>query len=425
MNSGPRVLVVGAGPAGASLALLLARSGVAVTLVEASSSPARQFRGEALMPSGLEALAAMGLSHLLAAVPHRHLQGWRFVVNGRELFHAHEPLSGDPQRPCTLVNQPALLEALLGQAQSCPSFVLERGSRCLICSGAKGGWPEVAAQRAAFGGRVGGGLRRPGLAAAAEGWTGAGGRSQLHRSALVPTGLPFSFTAARQLHHPGGAGGVFSAFDSAGGGVQLGWLLNKGERVPACSPDDWIERMAPLSPPELAAWLRQWRAGLGEPSRLAVQVGLAERWWAPGLLLLGDAAHPMSPVRAQGINMALRDAWVASARLLPLLQPLLRPAPAPQQPQHGAPGAKTTAITGLDAALAAIEAERRPEITTLQALQAAEAARGEQLRRQSWLRSGLALAALWWGRRSPPTGAISSNRCARDCLVLPALPGSP
>jgi 2-polyprenyl-6-methoxyphenol hydroxylase-like FAD-dependent oxidoreductase len=129
----------------------------------------------------------------------------------------------------------------------------------------------------------------------------------------------------------------------------------------------------------------------------------------------------MSPVRAQGINMALRDAWVASARLLRLL----RPAPAPQQPQTGAPAAKTPAITGLDAALAAIEAERRPEITTLQALQAAEAARGDQLRRQSWLRRGLALAAPLVGPAIAAHWSHQQQPLRQGLSVLPALPGSP
>ena len=96
----PKVVVVGAGPAGASLALLLARGGVAVTLVEAGTSLERQFRGEALMPSGLEALEAMGLLELIPDLPHRPLVGWRFVVNGQELFTATEPLCGDPSRPC-------------------------------------------------------------------------------------------------------------------------------------------------------------------------------------------------------------------------------------------------------------------------------------------------------------------------------------
>ncbi|MCX5966750.1 MAG: FAD-dependent monooxygenase [Cyanobacteria bacterium] len=59
-------MIVGAGPAGVALALLLARQGVPLTLVEASPTSARQFRGEALMPSGLAALAAMGLLPLPA-----------------------------------------------------------------------------------------------------------------------------------------------------------------------------------------------------------------------------------------------------------------------------------------------------------------------------------------------------------------------
>lgn len=99
MNHRPKVVVVGAGPAGASLALLLARGGVAVTLVEAGTSLERQFRGEALMPSGLEALAAMGLLELIPGLPHRPLVGWRFVVNGQELFTATEPSAAIPADP--------------------------------------------------------------------------------------------------------------------------------------------------------------------------------------------------------------------------------------------------------------------------------------------------------------------------------------
>jgi 2-polyprenyl-6-methoxyphenol hydroxylase-like FAD-dependent oxidoreductase len=55
------IVVVGAGPAGAALSLLLARRGIAVTLVERERDFARAFRGEALMPTGLDALGAMGL----------------------------------------------------------------------------------------------------------------------------------------------------------------------------------------------------------------------------------------------------------------------------------------------------------------------------------------------------------------------------
>ena len=70
-----RFVVVGAGPAGLSVALQLARAGHAVALVEASRQFSRQFRGEALMPCGLEALAHLGLGDLHRQLPHRSLAG--------------------------------------------------------------------------------------------------------------------------------------------------------------------------------------------------------------------------------------------------------------------------------------------------------------------------------------------------------------
>ena len=56
------MVVVGAGPTGAFLALALARARWPVTLVEATGhGTPRPYRGEGLMPSGLAALAALGL----------------------------------------------------------------------------------------------------------------------------------------------------------------------------------------------------------------------------------------------------------------------------------------------------------------------------------------------------------------------------
>jgi len=398
------VVVVGAGPAGASLALLLARGGVAVTLVEANTSLERQFRGEALMPSGLEALAAMELLELIPDLPHRPLVGWRFVVNGHELFTATEPLGGDPSRPCTLVSQPALLEALLKRAGTYHSFAIERGQPVVDLL-----WHQE---------RVTGVQLRDGRQLPADLVVACDGRSSLVRQkaglALLGGTSPIDLlwfqlasTAASPLAGSFttlvGPQGVFSAFESASGGVQLGWVISKSQPTPDLARDGWIEQMAALSPPQLAAWLREWRGELGAPSRLKVQVGLAERWWHPGLLLLGDAAHPMGPVRAQGINMALRDAWVAATRLLPLLS-------------------SGNADAALDGVVAQIEAERRPEIKEMQTLQAAEAARGEQLRQQGWLRGALAIAAPLVG---PAIAAHWSHQQQPLRQGLAQLPGPP
>lgn len=389
-----RVVIVGAGPAGATLALLLCRAGIGVTLVESNPGQRRCFRGEALMPSGLAALEQMALLPQLEALPHRPLAGWRFVVNGRELFTAAEPLGGDPQRPCTLVSQPAFLDGVLGQALATNHLELlgQTTAKQLILQA----------------GRIAGVVLGDGRRLAAELVVACDGRSSRLRQEAgisLSTGSSPIDVLWFDLDGPGagpgttpnpsplqghfttvvGPQGVFSLFESATGGIQLGWVLDATKPTPQRSHQEWIASFASQCPPDLASWLGQSGSGLQTPTRLSVQLGLAESWWKPGLLLLGDAAHPMSPVRAQGINMALRDAWVASQHLIPVLQPLN---PTLNQPQNQ---------LQQDSALAAIEQARRSEIQTLQALQAQEAQRGELLRHNALLRCALATSAPWVG----------------------------
>ena len=395
-----RVVIVGAGPAGATLALLLSRAGVGVTLVESNPGQRRSFRGEALMPSGLAALEQMALLPQLDALPHRPLAGWRFVVNGRELFTAAEPLGGDPQRPCTLVSQPAFLDGVLRQALATNHLELlaQTTAKQLI-------WQAD---------RISGVVLGDGRRLTADLVVACDGRSSRLRQEAgigLSTGSSPIDVLWFDLDGPGagpdnqpspsplqghfttvvGHQGVFSLFESATGGVQLGWVLDASEPTPQRTPQEWIASFASQCPPDLANWLGQSGTGLQSPTRLSVQVGLAESWWKPGLLLLGDAAHPMSPVRAQGINMALRDAWVASQHLIPGLQTLNQAlSPTLPQPQNQI---QLQLQLQQDSALAAIEQARRSEIQTLQTLQAQEAQRGELLRHNAFLRCALAMSA--------------------------------
>jgi 2-polyprenyl-6-methoxyphenol hydroxylase-like FAD-dependent oxidoreductase len=84
----------------------------------------------------------------------------------------------------------------------------------------------------------------------------------------------------------------------------------------------------------------------GETERAVLRVvsDRLRRWWAPGVIFLGDAAHTMSPIGGQGVSMAIRDAIVAANHLIP-------------------------ADRIDDALLAAIEAERRVEIEAVQTFQ--------------------------------------------------------
>jgi 2-polyprenyl-6-methoxyphenol hydroxylase-like FAD-dependent oxidoreductase len=84
-----RAVVVGAGPAGALLAYLLARRGVAVTLLERQTDFSREFRGEVLMPSGITALHEAGLRQKFSSLPHQ-------ALDTVELFRAERRLVSIP-----------------------------------------------------------------------------------------------------------------------------------------------------------------------------------------------------------------------------------------------------------------------------------------------------------------------------------------
>jgi 2-polyprenyl-6-methoxyphenol hydroxylase-like FAD-dependent oxidoreductase len=378
-----KVLIVGAGPAGAGLALALARLGQGqVELLEAAPDALGRFRGEGLMPSGLEALDRLGVWPLPASVPHRPLTGWSFSLEGRPLFAVDEPFDAGPA--CHLVDQPALLRHLLDQAAA---------AGCRLHLGAA----VVALVRERN--RVCGVELADGCRLAADLVVACDGRRSTLRR---PAGLPLEEAAAGlrvlwfRLSGPAaeaiatelegrfvtviGSGDSWGLFASARGGLQLGWLdrADGDTGAPPSSPGAWRERWASAAPPVLASLLRELEEPAIEgPLRLAVKVGLAPRWHAPGLLLLGDAAHPMSPLRAQGLNMALRDAVVAAERLGPLLA--------------------TTEPAAIDAAAASVTALRLPELQAVQQDQRREAARAELLRRQGWLRALLSALAPWAG----------------------------
>jgi 2-polyprenyl-6-methoxyphenol hydroxylase-like FAD-dependent oxidoreductase len=122
-----QVVIVGAGPAGATLALLFAKRGIAVKLIESSRNFRRVFRGEGLMPSGLDALEQMGLSSVLESIPPSTLGCWEVLIENRFLFRVDEPIEPGG-KPCTLVSQPAFLEAVLDQASTYPNFEFVQGT---------------------------------------------------------------------------------------------------------------------------------------------------------------------------------------------------------------------------------------------------------------------------------------------------------
>jgi 2-polyprenyl-6-methoxyphenol hydroxylase-like FAD-dependent oxidoreductase len=374
-----QVVIVGSGPTGAALALLLVKRGIATTLVEAAKDSYRVFRGEGLMPSGLDAIAQMGLSSMLESVPHRQIDAWEFVVGDRQLFRVDEPMGSN--RPCTLVSQPPLLETLISEAQLHPEFEFISGVpvKDLLYSN-----DRIA------GVKLGDGREIPAALV-----IGADGRNSVVRQRaeleLVKQQNSVDVLWFKLAAHPRfvadnvfyailNGGSAFSIFHGAESGkLHLGWVLSAGDKTD-WKHTDWAETFASLSPAWMAEHFRNCADTIESPMRLSVVVGRCPRWHRPGIILLGDAAHPMSPLRAQGINMALRDVIVAANHLVPLLKA----------------GAN---YEDIDLALSRIQAEREPEIIRAQQLQAQEAGKGEQLRKNGLLRLLMMQAAPFLGEK--------------------------
>jgi 2-polyprenyl-6-methoxyphenol hydroxylase-like FAD-dependent oxidoreductase len=367
-----QVVIIGAGPTGLTLAMLLAKRGISVKLIEASRSFRRIFRGEALMPSGLEAISQMGLSDVVEKIPHRALDAWEFYIENRPIFRVDEPMESEGP-PCTLISQPAFLEAVLEQASGCKRFELIQGTAV----------QDLLRQDD----RISGVKLGDGRAISADLVIGADGRNSVVRQRAnlalnqnaqsfdilwfkLPTSPQFTKENVFYAILKGREG--FGAFQSSEGNFQVGWSLHKDDPI-EWQQIDWAEKLALTSPDWLAAHFRQQKDAIERPLLLSVVVGRCPQWHVPGLLLLGDAAHPMSPIRAQGINMALRDVIVAANHLVPLLQ--------------------QSNWAAIDAVLPQIQAEREPEIIQTQKLQQAEVAQSELMRNIPLLRHAVSRLA--------------------------------
>ena len=364
-----QIVIIGSGPTGATLALLLVKQGIKVKLIEASRNFERLFRGEGLMPSGLDALEQMDLLKLLINIPHQTIDAWDFLLSGKSLFRVNEPIETNGET-CTTVSQPHLLKKIIEQAHRYPQFEFIFG--------------EAVKDISKESGRVKGVVLASGEEIAADLIIAADGRNsvirnkaginltKLHNSINI---LWFKLDSGKLAETKNTFYSIikgrnaFGLFRGSQGKFHLGWGLHADDDWD-WKEIDWAEKLIDTSPAWLAEHIQTHRESLTKPMLLSVIVGRCDRWSIPGLLLLGDAVHPMSPIRAQGINMAFRDTIVAANHLVPLL---IQPNVNHQQ---------------IDSILPLIQKEREPEIIRIQKLQAQEMAQAELLHNSAFVRWG-------------------------------------
>lgn len=307
--------IVGAGPAGALLAYLLARQGLPVTLLERQADFEREFRGEALHPGALEVFDQLGLAERVLALARSRTATLAFHTPQGKVDVADLRRIGTRFPFVAMVPQSELLRLLVDEAGRFPtfSFVSQADVRELI---EEAGQVRGVRYRTAEGSEV---TLETELTVAAD---GRGSRMR-RASGLVARPVAGNvdllwFRLPRLAGQVGGgflaSGGYMIALER-GEEWQCGFVIAKGSQAAwrdagIAALRAAVAGLAPALASSVAA-LVDWR----QLRFLSIQADRLPQWYRPGLLCLGDAAHVMSPVGGVGATLAIQDA-VAAAQCL-------------------------------------------------------------------------------------------------------------
>jgi 2-polyprenyl-6-methoxyphenol hydroxylase-like FAD-dependent oxidoreductase len=308
--------IVGGGPAGMMLGLLLARMGVDVVVLEKHGDFLRDFRGDTVHPSTLEVVHELGLLDEFLVRPHNEARQVNVQIGGVTVTVAD--LSRLPTRCRFIAFMPQwdFLDFLVAQGSRYPTFrvVMRAEATELIVedgqvSGVRARTPEGP------------------LEVRADLVVGADGRRSKVRALagleVQDLGTPMDVLWLRLSRRAGdpeavlgriGAGRILVMLDR-GDYWQCAFVIPKGgldalrqRGLPAFR--DEFSRLAPFLRDRVQE-VQDWE----DVKLLTVAVDRLRTWWRPGLLCLGDAAHAMSPIGGVGINLAVQDA-VAAANIL-------------------------------------------------------------------------------------------------------------
>ena len=338
------VCIVGGGPAGMVAGLLFARAGVSTVVIEKHDDFLRDFRGDTVHPSTLEIFHELGIAHRLLERPHDKVTSVSAVI-GRKSYRVAD-FSRLPVHSKFIAMMPQweFLDFVAEEARHYPAFALRMGTEAtgLIVEGKR-----------VVGVVTGKGEIRAKLVIAAD------GRSSVLRAeaklAREDLGAPIDVfwfripkpeTRDNQTQGYIGPGEMLVTIDR-GDYFQCARVIPKGsaERLRKIGLQQFRVDVGRTAP-QLAGWLDSiddW----DKVKLLTVSLDRLKRWWRPGLLAIGDAAHAMSPVGGVGINLAIQDAVAAANMLAGLL----------------------AAGEDVDALLAKVQKRRLPAVKKVQAMQ--------------------------------------------------------
>ncbi|MFB9166587.1 FAD-dependent oxidoreductase [Arthrobacter psychrochitiniphilus] len=313
--------IAGGGPAGIMLGLLLARSGVDVTVLEKHTDFFRDFRGDTIHPSTLDLIDQLGLREKFLQIPQHSITTLDVVLGNTRLTPVNFGLLRGTNKRIALMPQWDFLTLLAEEAKLLPNFHLLMGTTAEAVT--RSGTTVTGVQAT--------GPEGPLHITAALSVAADGRDSTLRKSAglhPIARGVPIDVLWFRLPTPPSAPPDTLGYLRNSTmiitiprtGYYQMGMLIPKdgfaaikAEGLAAFRAR--IGTNAPFLQPVVES-VQSWE----QVKLLSIQLDRLPQWSQTGLLCIGDAAHAMSPVFGVGVNYAVQDA-VAAARLLapPLL----------------------------------------------------------------------------------------------------------
>jgi 2-polyprenyl-6-methoxyphenol hydroxylase-like FAD-dependent oxidoreductase len=308
--------IVGGGPAGIMLGFLLARAGVNVVVLERHADFFRDFRGDTVHPSTLELMYELGLIDEFLRLPHQKVETLTGQVGAEHLKMVDFRHVPTHCKFIALMPQWDFLNFLAQQAKRYKTFDLRMNAEATDL---------VEEDRRIVGLRAT--TPEGTLTIRAQLVVGCDGRhSTVREQAGFESddyGAPMDVLWFRMSRKQSDSTDTFGHIEAGklmvmldrGDYWQCAYVISKGgiERVKSEGLGAFRERIIEMSPflADRVSELQSW----DNVKLLSVNVDRLRRWWRPGLICIGDAAHAMSPIGGVGINMAVQDAVAAANRL--------------------------------------------------------------------------------------------------------------